>query len=456
MDPDLIQSINDIPMPILYDATDGASLKGIYLSWKTLAIDNRVSIYRADSIDGEYQVVDLAIENNYALDTNTIPNKKYYYKIKVFYFGLGESGFSNIDSGFRAGSGVDIYESDDLSSDAKEFVIGSNPQLRSIYPENDIDWIKVKLDKENYYMIESLSSGVKKNDIAVAIAFFDSGLNLILQTAESLESKIGYFYPVESGYYFLKVTSKDTGDYKLNIYKRNIAPLLSGEILVSKGTSSNFIKLSWNTPPNTLEYEIYRGESLNGIYDKIQVTRDKNSYQKFDTTKKNYCYDRDILVNKNYYYKVKAKNNYGESYFARVDNGFMKDISSDTYEPNNDIFDAKVIEVGKRNYQLHTVYPANDIDYVKFVATAGESYSIEVYFSDIEIDNAVVTLFDSDNKLLEKSYTRNNQNGLFKITNWYCDTGGSYFVKVNLTNEFIASYKMRVILYKDDKNINDF
>ncbi|HOV14692.1 MAG TPA: hypothetical protein PK771_10440 [Spirochaetota bacterium] len=456
MDPNLIKHTDDIPVPFLFGASDGASLKGIYISWKTLSIDNKVYIYRSDSIDGEFKEIDLTIEQSLALDNTVIPGKIYYYKIKAFYYGLGESSFSNIDSGFRSGSPQDIYEADDLTDDAKEYEVGKEIQTRSMYPENDIDWIKLFLEKDNYYMIEVLSSGNKKNDAVLSMDFFDNGLNNLVKIFEEQEHKINYFFPTETSYYFLKISSKNTGDYKLSVNRKNIPPVLDGDVYITKGNSANYIRINWPQSPNALEYQIYRSETYDGNFEKIKINRNKNSNEEFDMTQNNFCYDRNVIADKLYYYKVLGKNIYGEKYFNKIENGFMKKIEPDSFEIDDSINDAKIINIGKLNVQSHTLFPKNDTDYLKFEGVENKNYSIEVLFEDSEIDRASVVLLKSNGNILEKSYLKGSQNGLFKIRGWYCDQSQSYFIKVNPESDLVSSYKIRVIDYKEDKNINDF
>ena len=105
------------------------------------------------------------------------------------------------------------------------------------------------------------------------------------------------------------------------------------------------------------------------------------------------------------------------------------------YEPNNSFSTATAINVGNA-YQLHTIEPSSDQDYLKFDAIQGYGYSVQV-----ENEQGVDIRFDVYNNV-QNTISSGNAN-LYK---YICATTGTNYIRVyRWGGEDVGSYTIRVI-----------
>ena len=193
--------------------------------WKSANRAERYFVYRSESYQGDYiqikiyqdKYVDESSDFTYStkfFDRDNEPGKMYYYRVKSSN-GFGDGEISDIFSGYRFLLEKDIYESDDVTSDAKNIFIGeSYLQDRTIYPANDIDWIVFEAKIGYSYNILKING--KSINCEVDIELYDSKLNILTRN-ENLS--ISNWICGENGLYFIKIFNRYsfTGDYSIKI-----------------------------------------------------------------------------------------------------------------------------------------------------------------------------------------------------------------------------------------------
>ncbi|HPP05606.1 MAG TPA: hypothetical protein PK351_12385 [Spirochaetota bacterium] len=441
----------DIPLilpPYQIKASQGESLDEITISWMQSSLINEVFIYRSEKVDGPYQKIGSKSYKFMFSDTEVEPGKIYYYKLKGYNLLYGESNFSNPVSGYRAGLSLDQYENDNSLDNAKKILI-DYVQTRSIYPKNDIDFIKFDATGDNIYTIETLSTGNEKDDCKfIRIYLYDSNYNLLRDNDYSYDNSIytrkitKWLCQMSGTYYILVISIYGTGGYKIRITLGNEPPDRVQYVTPSYGTNSNFIKINWIFAYGAEKYYLYKSDNISGPYNQIEFYRTIYSTQKFNFTTLTEAYDKDVVAGKIYYYKVKAINIFGESQLSIAGGGFMADLTNDSFEDDNTTDLAKTIETTP---QERTLYPASDIDWIKFSGKKGYYYKISTnprneYNAEVD---TILYLYDSEENLL--TYNDNNSSSNYSlILNWFCDSTSDYFLKIVSKDNFSGTYVLEV------------
>lgn len=438
--------------PYQIRVTQGDSLDEVIISWAQNSLTNEVFIYRSESINGSYQKIGSETYKNFFSDTNAEPGKIYYYKLKAYNLLYGESYFSSIVSGYRSGIPLDQYENDNTMNNAKEILIGDeNIQTRSIFPKDDIDFIKFEANANNLYTIQTLSTGNEKDDNRfIRIYLYDSNYNLLRDNDYSYDSSIytrkitKWLCQLSGTYYILVVAITGTGGYKIKINITNGPPDKVQYVIPSYGSNSNFIKLIWQYAYGGEKYYIYRSENISGNYQEIEFYRSIYSTQKYNFTTLTEAYDKDVLPGKIYYYKIKASNIFGDSEMSISGGGFMADLTTDTFENDNTTDNAKIFNLNE-NEEERTLYPLDDIDWIKFSSKKGYYYKISTKSrveNNAELDT-ILYLYDSNMNLLLYN-DNNNFSNYSTISNWFCDNTGDYFIRVISKDGFTGTYNLEL------------
>lgn len=113
-------------------------------------------------------------------------------------------------------------------------------------------------------------------------------------------------------------------------------------------------------------------------------------------------------------------------------------VSADAYEPDNSAAQASVLVLNDQNpdtqvsgypeYHDHNFHEKNDQDWVKFYATAGETYRISVK-SPESLCDVVITVFSSDAETVVRE-TDDRFAGEEEYAEFRCDSSGLYYVRL--------------------------
>ncbi|MCK4905959.1 MAG: hypothetical protein KAS64_00325 [Spirochaetes bacterium] len=135
-------------------------------------------------------------------------------------------------------------------------------------------------------------------------------------------------------------------------------------------------------------------------------------------------YDFNCSTSGNYYIRLNSYNTGGYK-VAIIDQG---SIPTDTAEPDNSQAEAKPISFGIANKQFHSINPASDQDWISFVGTAGNNYTIETSTAGNDFDSYLY-LYAADGSFII-SNDDGGVNTFSKITTWSCPSNAAYFIKV--------------------------
>lgn len=102
---------------------------------------------------------------------------------------------------------------------------------------------------------------------------------------------------------------------------------------------------------------------------------------------------------------------------------------TDDYEPDDAWHQAKTLVVGEGS-QHHLFQIPGDVDYVKFVAIAGQDYQARTVFLGGGLANdTTLTLYDTDGATQLAYNDDDPLNPPASLIDWHCSAGGTYFVK---------------------------
>ncbi|MBS9782575.1 MAG: hypothetical protein KGV43_02095 [Arcobacter sp.] len=223
----------------------------------------------------------------------------------------------------------------------KEFTINKNS--RSI---DSISWIDAKVDNMGiklfwdsgaiasfynvYRKLDNESSFRRLNKNAIYVPPLKKARKRELFLDNSLKENQNASYKVKKLDFFgeEKITSK-TVKIKRTIDKK---PVLLNNISVYSTDSKKTIQ--WENRKNILGFNVYRSESYDGKYKKLNKK----------LIKKTYFIDRDFKVNKNSYYYVTVVDKYGESQASKKVLSYAKDVTPPN-SPKNLKFTVKAGEV---------------------------------------------------------------------------------------------------------------
>ncbi len=125
----------------------------------------------------------------------------------------------------------------------------------------------------------------------------------------------------------------------------------------------------------------------------------------------------------------------------------MTACGPDAYEQNNDKTHATTITPGGAE-QIHDICPADDQDWVKFTATAGQLYTIETYELGADGDTKIC-LFNTDGTT-QVACDDDSGGGLASRLRWTASSAGTYYLRVKHTVNSVSgpttSYHLAISL----------
>jgi hypothetical protein len=144
------------------------------------------------------------------------------------------------------------------------------------------------------------------------------------------------------------------------------------------------LTLSWNASPGATKYHVQVSQSVGFLTTTLDDTTVTGTSRTIGP----------LTINATYYWRVRAGNAAGWSAFSSSWNFTTVTTASDQYEPNNSSTKATSIPYGFTSSGA-SLTPAGDVDYFKFLASAGDFVSVEVVSEDVSELNLRVGLFDA-------------------------------------------------------------
>jgi len=321
----------------------------------------------------------------------------------------GDSGSSG---GGGGGSGTvvpgtfptvkDAFEDDNTKSSSGSIAVGATLQSRTIYPQGDVDWVKVQLNKDTTYEI------------------FTTNLNYVADT------KLELFYNTNT----TNTPDKVADDYLS--FDDNLK-------LIAPYTGYYYIKVSSFDPYDMASYQL-------GV--RVFVDSDGDGYSAvYD------CNDSNANV---YPYATEIADNGIDEDCSGAD----LISGEDSYEPDNVIGQAKELyktagDIGEIIYYkslydtLHTRNPNTDDDIYKFSVPANSGAYVIDYS---EGPNPITeTLYDSSGA---EQYSDNNTKGFIELS-VVNDTSSAqnYYVKASaLNNGDLTWYASAIVHFGTDND----
>lgn len=183
--------------------------------------------------------------------------------------------------------------------------------------------------------------------------------------------------------------------------------------------------LNWNGSDNlsyVTSYDVQYLDGLNGIWTDL-LTNTPNTYNRF--TGQN---------GHTYYFRVRARDEAGNWSNYTGGNGDAQHTvqicatSADTGEPDNNTANAKTITTGGA-WQAHNFHTAGDADWLKFMATAGVTYTLRTNNSGGHADT-VISLYGSNGTTWLAGNDDDPDNWPASRLEWGATSDGVYYVKV--------------------------
>jgi|GEM_PF-1940120 len=253
------------PIPVNFRQSDCSTIN-ISLVWNKVNGSSGYNIYRSNTSIGEYTKVNAFIINELIFnDTNVLPDTTYYYKI------------SSINN--------------DIESAYSTYISAST--LSSI-PVN----------------LRSISSTTISLNLAWNEIKGSSGYNLYRSdTLDGIYQKVNEHILTNSTYSDVNVTPDATHFYKVSSINNNLESVFSASLSASTLSSTPVnvrtssvttirISISWNELNGASGYNIYRSDTINGIYTKLN----QNTISSLVFT------DTGLSPGTTYYYKLASIN----------------------------------------------------------------------------------------------------------------------------------------------------
>lgn len=126
----------------------------------------------------------------------------------------------------------------------------------------------------------------------------------------------------------------------------------------------------------------------------------------------------------------------------------VADAVPDAYEVDDSPASAKVADVGSPMAQHHTFHVADDVDWLKFFAIAGEPYVIKVETPG-DVAEPEITLFGPDNAETQISAGDISHDQANGTHTWQCEEDGVYWIRVENGVQYFganAAYTIKVYI----------
>lgn len=436
---------------------NGRSSTSLFLKWDAVgSVDNYI-LYRSDSENGTYTVLDSSITSTTDWDGGLTPATTYWYRIQA------QNSFGASDM-----------------SDALPVTTAAAPPVLNVSETTDtsisLSWNSIP-DALKYYLYRSSSSGGSYSFIGQT----QVGNEMYMDS--DLESGSTYYYRIAA--FFDTLGSEMTDwSYCTATTTGSPSPPSTPEGLSVTASTSSSITLGWDSVDSADSYKLYRSSSSEGTYTEI-VDQSTRSYT-----------DTGLDADTTYYYKVSAVNAYGTSDLSTDVSG-----QTDTLSPPDIPTGLTVNSTSQTTIALewnevaeaesYTLYRSSsetgsygsivtlhgDTSYTDESLTASSTYWYKVEANNSEgssglstavsgtTDDIVVTLPDAPSGLnqtgatasritmawnavsgatsyslyrstsLNGSYTRVNTTTATSMTDYGRSSGLTYYYKVSATNE---------------------
>ncbi len=305
------------------------------------------------------------------------PNTSYYWQVRAV-SAAGDSTYANGLNKrwlFTTMAGSDPYEIDDTSAQAKPIFSGS-PQLRSVNPIGDVDWVKFELTQASSVALET--TGITNSDTRMWL--YNSALSQIAFNDDknySAGNWYSYIYracgttALAPGVYYVRVDEYGSDhiipEYTLTLNATPCAPPEPTNLRVS-GTTTSSVTLAWDdNSTNESGFKIYRWGYHPvggwGFWYHAAVGPNITSYTESGLT----------CGNDFNYYEVSAYNSYGESARAAFVQGTTDPCPPVALSVTNVSFDPL------SPYTNDNVYVGVQVNNAS--STAARSFWIDIYLN---------------------------------------------------------------------------
>ena len=245
----------------------------ISLQWSPLEGAGGYEIWRAESENGEYAMIETVLGGiSYYTDKDVADHKTYYYRVRAY-------GFSGLNK---------VYSSFSWTVSAETLTLSAPTNIKAepkSYNSVQVTWDEVN-DADSYQVYRSVS----KDGNYVLLRTYNK--NTTSMTSQQLACGTTYYYKVRA--YVEESGEKYYSDYS---EIASATPVLSAPHGVdAEGSSYNTVKISWNKVEGAQFYQVYRSTSTNGKY-ALLGTYDENTSSSVS---------RELACGTTYYYKVRA------------------------------------------------------------------------------------------------------------------------------------------------------
>ena len=308
--------------PTGVSASDGTSTAKVRITWSASSGATGYKVYRAETDSlGDANLLDASVKSSYHDDTSAEVGKTYWYWI-VAYNAVGESDFSEPDSGWRA------------------YAVPSAPTGVSASEGTSTEGVIV-----TWSPVDSATSySVWRSDTASAAAASSLASGLTATSYTDKSAVAGKTY-----YYWVRATNQGgTSDFSVfaSGYRQVAAPAAPTGVLAANGLSSTEILVSWNAVDSATSYSVWRATTSSSA-EAAQIASG------LTTT---YYSDTSVASGTTYTYWVRATNVGGTSGFSSPDTGYLADIVGPAAVSASDGTYADHVEVTWTSSQNATSY----------------------------------------------------------------------------------------------------
>ncbi|MGC8963586.1 MAG: fibronectin type III domain-containing protein [Candidatus Bipolaricaulaceae bacterium] len=271
------------PPPENLQASDGAYVDQVFLSWSASPRATRYEIFRAAAEDGEYEKIGESSVPSFS-DTTAQGNALYWYRVRACNQ-FGCSAFSSADSGYRVIPAPPLPPQNVQASDGT-FSDRIRVTWRAAVAASSYEVFRSDIPGADYFKIAE-TTGTSYDDTLIL-----AGRTYWYRVRACNEYGCSDFSPPDSGIAALQ------------------APLAPQNVQASDGTFSDRVRITWSAVPGAARYEVHRATARDGTYELLAETT-ATSYD--DTT---------VTVGTTYWYKVRAWNALGYGPFSEPDSGY--------------------------------------------------------------------------------------------------------------------------------------
>ncbi len=336
-------------------------------------------------------------------------------------------------------SGADGYEPDNTCAQASSITTDGAEQLHNLYPVPDQDWVKFSATAGVLYRVQALADGA------------DADLSIELYSTCDGEPSFGSgaefeFTPPADGTYYLKIEhTQDTygsdTTYRLKVttqnncagfYEPNDTCNMAKDIAVNGVSQThNFCRkddTDWSRFP-VQAGSVYRISASNiGADANAQLSLYGNCQEVSFGSGQQHI---DFPASYNGFVFVKIENQPGTLYGSNTEYHLqvsrINGCNTDAFEMDDTPVDASTLNLGGTG-QTHNICPAGDVDWAKFQATAGLTYTMETLNLGSKGDTKMC-LYNADGTTRLICDDDNGAGYGSRIT-WVAPSTGNYMLRV--------------------------